>query len=74
MDFLEPTKEEIQKAGRYMDHLEKQYQKNHPCPTCHSHNVHIDIDGLGGGYVYGSEWCDDCGWKEITDTFPKGDI
>jgi predicted RNA-binding Zn-ribbon protein involved in translation (DUF1610 family) len=74
MDFLEPTKEEIQKAGRYIDHLEKQYQKNHPCPKCGSYNVHIDIDGLGGGYVYGSEWCDDCGWKEITDTFPKGGI
>ena len=71
MDFLEPTKEDCKRASQFMDRLEKQYQKNHPCPQCGSHNVHIEINALGGGNVAGNEWCDNCGWEKVTDTFPK---
>jgi ribosomal protein L37AE/L43A len=61
----------VQQATRFMDAMEKKYQQNHPCPQCGSHNVHIEINGLGGGNVDGSEWCDDCGWKKDTNTFKK---
>jgi predicted RNA-binding Zn-ribbon protein involved in translation (DUF1610 family) len=70
MDII-PTKDEIERAKRFMENLDKQYQKNHPCPQCGSHNVHIEIYCIGGGSVAGSEWCDDCGWKKPTNTFPK---
>jgi hypothetical protein len=69
--IIKPTKQDLAQAEKIMTHLEKQYQEKHPCPVCHSRNVHIEINAMGGGYVYGSEWCDDCGWKEVTDTFPK---
>jgi ribosomal protein L37AE/L43A len=64
-------KQALEQATRFMDAMEKQYQDNHPCPKCGSHNVHIEINGLGGGNVDGSEWCDDCGWKKETNTFSK---
>jgi predicted RNA-binding Zn-ribbon protein involved in translation (DUF1610 family) len=67
-------KKALEQATRFMDAMEKQYQNNHPCPECGSHNVHIDIDCLGGGNVAGAEWCDDCGWKNKTNTFPKGGV
>lgn len=63
--------EEIKQAEKIMKYFKQEYQDKHPCPKCGSHNVHIDIDCIGGGNVAGSEWCDDCGWKEDTNTFTK---
>jgi predicted RNA-binding Zn-ribbon protein involved in translation (DUF1610 family) len=71
IDNIFSDKKSLEQAHRFMNAMEKRYQDNHPCPKCGSHNVHIDIDCLGGGNVAGSEWCDDCGWKKKTDTFPK---
>jgi hypothetical protein len=64
-------KDAINRATRIMDVMEKRYQDEHPCPKCGSHNVHIEINGLGGGNVDGSEWCEDCGWRKDTNTFKK---
>ena len=61
----------LDRAHAVMNRLEKRYQEKHPCPECGSHNVHIEIDNLCGGYVQGREWCDDCKWEQKTDTFPK---
>jgi ribosomal protein L37AE/L43A len=68
---FEVTQEDIDKATKFINFLEKQYQEKHPCPKCGSHNVHIEIAGLGGGCIAGSEWCDDCDWIKETNTFKK---
>lgn len=68
---LKPSQEHLETARKIVNRLEKRYQDNHPCPQCNSHNVHIECYAMSGGYVYGEEWCDDCKWKKITDTFPK---
>lgn len=68
---IEFDKKSIDVAKDFMDKLLSAYQNDHPCPDCGSHNVEIDIDVLGEGYVCGSEWCNDCGWTKITDTFPE---
>lgn len=49
------------------------YQKENPCPDCGSHNVEIDIGGLGDGYLFGEEWCNDCGWQKETSTLPDNE-
>ena len=68
---LNITTEDLKRATKIVNRLEKRYQDNHPCPKCGSHNVHIDCYAMGGGYVAGKEWCDDCKWEKVTDTFPK---
>lgn len=46
------------------------YSETNQCPDCGSHNIDVDLDCLGDGYVCGSEWCNDCGWTKVTNTFP----
>jgi transcription elongation factor Elf1 len=60
----------LKQARMVMDAMEREYQDKHPCPNCGSRNVHIEIDGIGGNCVSGTEWCDECGWRHDTNTFP----
>jgi hypothetical protein len=66
--FTDISREERENIKRYMVFLEKKYQDENPCPNCGSHNVHIKIDAIGSG-VAGSEYCDDCSWRKVTNTF-----
>jgi hypothetical protein len=53
-------------ASKYMDSLEKKYQRENPCPECGSHNTHLDLNYISGAHSGWSEYCDDCGWKKTT--------
>jgi len=62
----------IDVATQFLDRLfSDDYQDKYPCPDCGSHNVEIDIGGLGDGYLFGDEWCNDCGWSKNTSTIPE---
>lgn len=65
--------DDVDIATEFLNKLFSDYQKDNPCPDCGSHNVEIDIGGLGDGCLFGEEWCNDCGWEKVTSTFPEED-
>jgi len=64
----------MKKARRIFEAAEEKYRKDHPCPKCGSHNVDFDITYICGPYSGWVEWCNDCGWKKVTDTHNKEEI
>lgn len=55
-------------AREFMAHCMSQYKEQNPCPKCGSHNVDIEINNINGAEMSGSEWCNDCGWRNDTNT------